>query len=920
MAAVLNRELVDLIGYQSPSSSLQLLALAWIGVGRLIFHLTVPDVPLDPMLVEHVKYCLLRRQEEDLSAQIQLHEELETLMTGNLRNSTTLYLKTLLLQAQSHLVNFSEVPHRRDIARLHLFWSEVVHFKDTILSTTKVQSLLDCLLTGHQDSVLRERVFQESLDNFYQRLDAVYPEFLDITVIFKLAVLSLRLGVRTLLDSTPAIGFSTAKMHDSLILFPSICASSQILRTFDTIPPSNNSIFQHILLALAASSAELSVGAPPAEILPIVETAYEQAVGLWLIDRAKEKELHKEANTLYRSGLASDAQNEEDDFLSIFPTFEDALETRLTDEERPTLLIQADDMVSLLQIHFALTSSRAPPNPFDTFKKFQIKTIRDLMQHSPDVLSDAIDRSGLHLQLTLLYANLEHFTTNTSDQTYNFYMDANYQQLRKAASIITSLRQRLQSISKEWPDQMVLKHLAERCDSILNLNACSSLAKVLSMVETLLAQTNDWEVYTNRENSIQVERDQLVTLIVDWRRSELACWQTLLEVQNAAFVDEMSDWWFHLYDAFVRGALSASQESSRSGQPCQLYFDSLIPLLDDFMKGGPMGQFHARLHLLQSFCRYTEMVIPLKTASDRKMLEEINKVINTTWSYYSLFSESLQKHLQERKQALQKEVESFIKLASWKDVNVEALRQSAKKTHHQLYKTIRKFRDVLRQPVRDYLQPHSSGGGEGQPLRFDGATLNQQEHDADSQGLTSTLNITHFQRLGSDHQGRRGRLYTLIEDHIKPIIGSSSAEIVDEIAVEIITTSAKLAESVVPSSLSGKFREKYISSLQVRKRKAWSDLLKELKHCGLSSNIKPEILRLNASQTWIRQQPIIPRVKTFNIDVEKGETYFAKTSGSLPALRDALSSHHSDLTTRELQRGLNFIECGFAIAVDLRSQ
>ena len=45
-AAALNADLIYLIESQSSSSSLQLLGLAWIGVGRLILHLTVPDLPL----------------------------------------------------------------------------------------------------------------------------------------------------------------------------------------------------------------------------------------------------------------------------------------------------------------------------------------------------------------------------------------------------------------------------------------------------------------------------------------------------------------------------------------------------------------------------------------------------------------------------------------------------------------------------------------------------------------------------------------------------------------------------------------------------------------------------------------------------------------------------------------------------------
>ncbi|KAI6010454.1 hypothetical protein EDC04DRAFT_2769081 [Pisolithus marmoratus] len=43
--------------------------------------------------------------------------------------------------------------------------------------------------------------------------------------------------------------------------------------------------------------------------------------------------------------------------------------------------------------------------------------------------------------------------------------------------------------------------------------------------------------------------------------------------------------------------------------------------------------------------------------------------------------------------ALEREVDALINLSSWRDVTVQALKQSVCKTHHKLYKIIRKFRE-----------------------------------------------------------------------------------------------------------------------------------------------------------------------------------------------------------------------------------
>ena len=82
-------------------------------------------------------------------------------------------------------------------------------------------------------------------------------------------------------------------------------------------------------------------------------------------------------------------------------------------------------------------------------QEIQTEIIRDLLQNSTDIFSDFIDKSGRHLQLALLHENIKHFAANTEGHAYNFYTDSNYQQLRRASSIVTNLRRRLQSLVKE---------------------------------------------------------------------------------------------------------------------------------------------------------------------------------------------------------------------------------------------------------------------------------------------------------------------------------------------------------------------------------------------------------------------------------------------------------------------------------------
>ncbi|KAF8967136.1 hypothetical protein BDZ97DRAFT_1903538 [Flammula alnicola] len=869
--ASIRKEIVPLQTVMSGRTPLQVMGLAWVGISRLLLDLVIPDTPMDPAAVQNSTYHRVQSEEADLSTQIALHQQLEGLLTGNGDNEMTRYLAPRLAEIRLNLAKSPVLPSRTDVPRLHLFWAEVLQFQTNVLSSSKIDGLIDALLHEDENASLRERVTQESLAGFYQRLDTVYPEFADISILLKVAMLYMRFGLRVVVESTSSYLANNppANLATALLSFPSASSSARLIDSFRDIGPSGTGAFRHILLALGAFSLQKSLGLHTEEHLLSVDMAYEQAIRLWLIDRAKEKKLNEDASTLYRKvdyNSITDAEMEEEEFLAMFPTFEDALENDPTslhsEKASSSLLVQPEDMTALLHIHYDLNypELNSPQSVCSKFAEMRSTTIQELITDSLEILPQTLDETGAQFQFFLLRDSILALAgkPTSTRMPYNFYSDPNYGELKNAASVIDALRRRLHVISQEWPDQMVVKHLIERCDSILSINSRSPVAKVIAMVEQLLVQSEDWEMYSNRDNSIKLHQEELVRLVVNWRRLELSCWQSLLDSQAKMFTEELSGWWFRLYDAVVRGSLSATdQESDDNKEALNLYIETLIPLLDDFINSSPLGQFDARMQLIQSFERYLAAIAPSKAPIQRSTLQRVGRVLNASYRYYDLFSDPLRKRLIDEKAALEKEVKGFIKLASWKDVNVQALKQSAQRTHRQLFKIARKFRDVLREPVSGRLQPYLASDAEIKPVHF------------------ASSNLSH------------------------PTL---------------------LASVTLPPGQSAELREKHGKALLVRKRKAWIDMLKELKHAGLASNVKPEVLRQNTSQQWIREQLQLPRVEKCDIEVEKGDTYFVKLCGCLPLLRSSLPTHHSDLTTRELQRGEMFLESGFSMAVDLRSR
>jgi midasin len=927
----------DLIrGQQSRQRSIFNLGLSWIALSRAIIDLYVPNAPIDPAAVQNCTVELWHHEEAVISEQIHLHSRFEQVTTGNDSNVILSHLKEQLYEASEQLATISALPmlSRHDVSRLHMFWSEVLQFQNQVISSSRIDPLLLLFESGDASAPLREQVIQQSITGFCQRLDVVYPDYDDINAPLQLALLHMKLGLRLIAHSVDCdsddISNSVGQVCMALVAFPSVRSSSLLHGESEVSDLSGVAVFWRLLLNLASIGFEKSLGVDMETSMPLIETTYGQALRLWLIDRAREDQEDEASQSLYRRkpldyDAIGDAEAEEREFIALFPSFENALEQETgshTEPNQRSFLVDATQLQQLVDIHHNLmnASSYSSDSTSDApmiFSNIRRLTLHSLLESQMASLSDILDVESLVFQSSILRDHISELQGihKPAGRLYNFYVDANFSEVSKAAALVEGLKTYLDTLIQEWPDQMVLHSLKGRCDDLLNLSLRSPIAKVLASLEQLLMQSEDWEMYANRQNTLKEHQQALTALIVDWRRLELSSWQALLQSQAKSFADGASEWWFRLYDAIVRGPLDVIDQEHLEGSETQTdYLAKLIPLLDDFIRSSPLGQYNARMQLLHSFEHYISYLAPTKTDHQRLTLGRVQRVLHSTLMFYGLFSAQISAHLSHQRVALEKEIRGFIKLASWKDVNVHALKASAQRTHHQLYKSIRKFREIMRQPIATRLQPEPAGEEDLKYLQLDPISHHP---------ITSELPSLPSGDTASDHLLDLNRTFKrfdlLITGPIRTFIRSRSAHVVDSLAVEIISTAKALASVLILNDVPAEKQEKQQKALLVRKRKALSDLLKELKRCGLFVNVKPEILSQQMDPLWIRDQPIIPEVNKLSMPAQKCESYMNRLHDSLPRLRMLLSGHHSDLTTRELQRGVMFLESGYSMAFNTRS-
>lgn len=908
----------------------------WIAYARMMIDLFVPNTPIDPATFQRCAMEFYQKQTAALQAEIAMHRELESRTRGNgSSNGTIRYLEALVEDASAQMpTSTSRIPIRDDVGRLHTYWSEVQEFLSRVISVERIKAFLTAASSGDPAIVQLEHVIQESISAFCQRLTGIYKDFYDINSPILLALTGMRLGLRLITDSATRSSSQDHKTElvGTLLAFPSV-SSVEGLRVDGSSTVVFDSSLDSLITKLSGISVEVYLSGSVQPFVSQIERIYERAMGLWLIDRARTEEDEREANSLYRrkeeEGAVNEIAAEEEEFLALFPEFGDVLDDDPGDagkRSQKRTLIQQSSTSRLFEIHQELFAS-SPASATTALSRYMDQrrlTLGELIDSHAAFWPESFDKKSLPFQTRLVHDRLASFNdVSKSSRPYDFYHDENVPEAKKAASLVQALSERLQDLILQWPDQMVLQHLKDRCDVVAQFSLRNPVAKILSALEQLLLNLEDWEMYANRDNNLKANKQDLIELIVNWRRLELSAWKGLLNSQAAAFAESTSDWWFRLYDAAIRGVVSTAQadkEDDETISSVDAFLNDLVPLLDDFMSSGPIGQFKTRLDLLRSMEKFADLLAKTRNDEYAGPLRRVHHILFSTRSYYAHFEPKVSGSLNDQRAVLEKDIQGYIKLASWKDVNVHALRQSAQKTHRHLYKIVRKFRDVLRQPVGALLQPSGTI-----------VSLAKQVADADVTTFETSVpeDTTTFPSLPStlgrpQHLVNLSTTYrnysVLISERLLTLLDSHLPHSVESLADDIISTSKALAEIVVPSSVDTTRRSKLQKNLLTRKRKAWSDFLKELKRAGLSANVKPEVLEQNRSQRWIREQPSIEAVGTASTITDRAEHYFHRLSGILAQLRASLSDHHSDLSTRELQRALMHIESAYSLAIQSRSR
>ncbi|KAJ9475426.1 Midasin [Pseudozyma hubeiensis] len=941
---VLEQEVQTALSGPRDTRGIATLGQAWISTSLIMLRLYLPNVALDPIVARRTMANFHEFCQAQLQSALDLEIYAESATTGATSNRVIRDLRTQIDETSRQLKmqagERAQAWRKPNLKLLSQFYRETSSFLREVVTPERVADLVQALISGPSEQAeQREASLQASLLSFGDRLRKTFVELRDMVEPIVASLLQLQLGLRIVRqESRIAFASDDVKQRgaivEALVAFPSARSTALLRQASLSNQLQARSQISASLLIVSATSvaydrASLSTAVLESpDSLRNVSRGYERIFQLWALDRERAKREDEDNSSLYRSrkiedSIDLDAEAEEKEFRSLFPEYDDDVlvgprpSVAVNGEEHSMhkgMLLPPPRFAVVLHAHMAIFGSSCRATASAMFQQERDSLVTKLMRQHHEDWSENIDKIGAAFGLSA--AIDDQLASSQTSKDFNFYLDPRPSEVGKATAIVEQLRARLSALIQDWPEQMVLQHIRDRCDAVLRLDAASPVAKMLSALEQLLTHTEDWEGFASKETSIQANRERISAQIIEWRRLELSCWAELLNTQARTFQDELGEWWFRVYEILIRGTRAASADGPEAFKD---HVEQLIDAVDQFIRSSPLGQFEARLSLLESYARFIEQLVRLAPPKESQGLREVGVVLHNVTAFFRQFDERISGTLQSQRAVLEKDILGFIKLASWKDINIHALKQSAHKTHRQLHKTLRKFRDILRQPVDPMLASHLDALTRRDIPALSVAELSRhrflQVSEKPSAAWTEAVSFAVHNESAPEHIRNIVKTLAVLQkmsgDRLWPALlrPTSTGTGIADLADEIVDRQQQLAK--LTPAFSKEDNEKAIKNLTARKRKAWSDLLKELRRVGLSSFVKTDMAAMNQSVMHIYTRPALLQVCPASLSDEPFSTLerlFFRLLAALPKVRDALQSHSPDLSTAELQRGVNYIE------------
>ncbi|RMJ23781.1 hypothetical protein PHISP_05349 [Aspergillus sp. HF37] len=865
--------------------------LAAVQMATILLRLYVPDKPFDPSLGLVVQRKRHAQRTFELTAKGEAISSFEIGFSGQPSN-----MRYEL--AQGELRDLGSAPPPSSVTRpqdseIRLLQGEFANLISSVLDRSPENLANACVESEQMVKLLRDNIQQLA-----RRLSTNYRSYDDITVPVVRLLELLDLGLfltsnqsqrnngtpmlQAVSRKTPFLG---GTVHPLLKLGQQSPLSS---------PKHAIGMQFHELSAIAAAkSADSSVLSSQTERSALLQI-FERFHKLWKIKLREDQEEEARRTELYhyRGSWEDNEEADQKELQELFPTYDD---DSIGGNQEPGRIDPKAISRGLSSLHAKLFGSENPERELLTFVKESARLLGLIWSENESSISPIKPQDHLPA-VFLLLDDIVSGDVQAPEGEYNFYTDANLSEARKLVSLTLSLQSRFIQLQDSWPEHAVLQDVVLCCKEILQFQHTVPVAKFLTKVEKLHGLVHEWQLVASREFSAASLYDEVTSLIIGWRRLELSTWSRLLNMEKERCEQEVSSWWFIAYEAIIAGPIQIAESGQHSlGDHVQ----EVISTLEQFFLSTSIGQYSKRLEFVSNF-----RSLLLLYVQDYPCLKQLASALENFLRHYKPFEPSMHKILVERRSAIEKDLKELIQLASWKDINIVALRESARRSHHKLFKLVRGYREVLAQPTQPILeQGVPEDNEEPSPIYEETALAMATFPEALAACQVSGLWLNRAPRFKNPDgtASNMMHLYTSL---------STEFDVSEELDtfVKSVIEGIKEFKSRTPKTLKEENKDD-VQHLKIQKHRFYADTLRQLFELGIKRNASTSLVETQASVAQILTTSATLEAGTASSNmVISADSYFHRFLDLLSRTRLASRTYSEDLSNFEVSRSLGSVE------------
>ena len=886
---------------QQPQEEYANCAIDWIRffTGCLIRY--VPDRPFDPALRPKIEQMRNQRRKTDLEDKLRALQDFELVSSGETSTFRTVLAERSIQASGVGPQKPSIVrPPASDLSRLQVEFNNVLN---VVLSASPDSTVVRNVSRGHASQTQQMIVLRTNIGEAIRRLSQDFHAYKDITDPLIAFLQGLDVGLAFSLIAGNAKGSFPGPFSSICRTTPFLGAGPQDLVhvKIDDLQALRTTHFDTRIYYLKCISLTHSVTkAWDLRNLTAFSQVHHSLYEAWKegLEHGQHQNAAKSSLYRYRGSEKDDNEKEEEEFQQLFPSYEHPPE-----EDRDQVDVDQDprqQALSLAQIQRDIFQCSQSPSE---------KLLQHLRNTSTDISILWSDDSGLatspvpaEVMLSALVIQLDEkrelpLGKAPPKDLYNFYVDPNLQEVQKIITLVHKIQARFTELQQAWQEHATLGDVLKTSSELLGLRHTEPVAKLITKAEQLHGFIHEWQVVASTQYTAATLYDQLTDLLISWRRLELSTWARLFDMEDQKCYDDADSWWFIAYEVIIAAPLSIIH----AGEDVRIHVEDLFRTLSELIMVTSLGQYVHRLDMITNFQKYIELL-----EKETPSMTLVRNALTNFLSYYSRFKMPVQEALLKGRQALEKDIKEIVLLASWKDTNIIALRDSAKRSHHKLFKVIRKYRLLLAEQAETILNH-----GLPQQIR----PTNPRTSPSDP-----TLNVSMVpQALRACEEGLA--TWQMKPDRFKNPV--STAELMlsmsqpspntfdvvshlTSMGIDLVDSMKALQKETPPKATED--NQTVIKHLKARKRKLYADTLKAIRHMGLRSNLSADALAKQASiAVVLANTPTL--VSDLNRDdLQIAEFHFHKVVSTMLEARERSRDHSEDLSNGEVARSVGYLE------------